>query len=104
MPDVEDIKMFRKLALSLVFFCFASFSIKAQTPAPIVVQAANQNAPVNKPAPVAPVVVPNDSSLKTLGEIKAANEAILSKQAATLEQLDEMQKAAEQLRIYSKRG
>lgn len=36
--------------------------------------------------------------------MKAANEEMLRKQEATLQQLDEIQKAAEQLKIFSKRG
>jgi hypothetical protein len=44
------------------------------------------------------------SALKMLQEIKAANEETLRKQAATLEQLDVLEKEAEQLKIYTKRG
>jgi hypothetical protein len=36
--------------------------------------------------------------------MKAANEETIRKQAATLEQLDELAKAADQLRIYAKRS
>lgn len=39
-----------------------------------------------------------------LEEMKAANEETLRKQAATLEQLDELEKTADQLRVYTKRG
>jgi hypothetical protein len=42
--------------------------------------------------------------LKALQEMKAANDEILRKQAATLQQLDEMEKAAEQIKVYSKRS
>jgi hypothetical protein len=42
--------------------------------------------------------------LKMLQEMKAANEETLRQQAATLEQLDELEKAAEQIKVYSKRG
>jgi hypothetical protein len=42
--------------------------------------------------------------LKSLLEMKAANEATLQKQAATLQQLDEIEKAADQIKVYSKRG
>ncbi len=78
----------------------------AQTPIPIVVQAANA-----APAPAAPAVAQTPAAdpaiaavLKTLKDLRAANEEVLRKQAATLQQLDELQKAAEQLKIYSKRG
>ena len=36
--------------------------------------------------------------------IKAANDEILKQQTATLEKLDELEKAANEIRIYSKRG
>jgi hypothetical protein len=36
--------------------------------------------------------------------MKTANDEILKRQAATLLQLEEMEKAAEQIKIYSKRG
>jgi len=43
-------------------------------------------------------------NIKQLQELKAQNDQILKQQQAALEALDEMQKEAEQLRIYSKRG
>jgi hypothetical protein len=36
--------------------------------------------------------------------MKAINDEILAQQKATLEKLDEMEKAANEIRIYSKRG
>jgi hypothetical protein len=39
-----------------------------------------------------------------LQQMKVANEDILKKQEATLQRLDEIQKAAEQLKVFSKRG
>ena len=43
-------------------------------------------------------------NIKQLQELKAQNDEILKQQQAALEGLDELQKEAEQLRIYSKRG
>ena len=43
-------------------------------------------------------------NIKQLQELKVQNDEILKQQQAALEALDEMQKEAEQLRIYSKRG
>ena len=43
-------------------------------------------------------------NIKQLQELKAQNDEVLKQQQAALESLDEMQKEAEQLRIYSKRG
>lgn len=50
------------------------------------------------PAPVA------KTPEQILTEAKAANAALLEKQKATLERLDALQKEAEQLRIFTKRG
>ena len=43
-------------------------------------------------------------TLKALQAMKAANEEILKQQIATLEKLDEIEKAANEIRIYTKRG
>ena len=71
------------------------------TPVQIVVQAAPA------PAAPAPASVPAGGSLdavKALQQAKAANAETLKKQEATLAQLDELLKAAEQLKIFSKRS
>lgn len=52
----------------------------------------------------APAVDNSPSVIKALQEMKAANDQILQKQAAALQQLEDMEKAAEQIKIYSKRG
>ena len=44
------------------------------------------------------------ASIKELQELKARNDEILKDQQVALDQLDELQKEAEQLRIFSKRG
>ena len=89
------------VALSAVLFTGAS--AQQPTPPPVVVQAATA-------APTAtPAATPGASdaavtaAMKALEEVKAANEATLKKQEAMLQQLDELQKAAEQLKIFSKR-
>ena len=82
---------------------------KAQQPASqqIVIQAANA-APALAPARTAVVAADKSSSLRTalkaLQQTKAANDETLKKQEAMLGQLDELQKAAEQLKIFAKRG
>jgi hypothetical protein len=43
-------------------------------------------------------------AIKLLEQIKAANDEVLAKQKAALERLDELQDAADQLRIFVKRG
>jgi exo-beta-1,3-glucanase (GH17 family) len=102
--------MFRKSTFVLVAIAALSLPARAQSPMPIVVQAAN--APTSAPAATGQAIAPQPASsaasaeaiLKTLLELKAANEEILRKQAATLSQLEEMEKAADQIKIYTKRG
>lgn len=88
-----------------IFATMSIFVARAQSPAPIVVQAAT---PAQVTATVPPTPVQDSASaqnaIKTLEEMKAKNAEILSKQEATLQQLDELQQAAEQLKIFSKRG
>ncbi|MDB6148076.1 MAG: hypothetical protein JWO45_1740 [Spartobacteria bacterium] len=80
---------------------------QGQQPTPmIIVQAANA-APSGTPVVAAP---PNaetgsaiDAATKALEQVKAVNEETLKKQETVLQQLDELQKAAEQLKIFSKR-
>jgi len=67
--------------------------------------------PAQVAAEVTPVPAPGrysgvsaELSLKFLQEMKAANDATLKAQAAELAVLDELQKAAEELKIFSKRG
>ena len=73
---------------------------RAQTPAPVIVQSA---APAAAPAAQAPAAG-NAAALQLLDALKAANAETLKKQEATLLQLDELQKAADQIKIYTKRG
>ena len=72
--------------------------LRSQTPTMVVVPAA----PV--PVPARDSGVSSGSVLKFLQEMKAANDATLKAQAAQLSALDELQKAAEELKIFSKRG
>jgi hypothetical protein len=93
-------KAYLVLALAAVMLA----TLRAQSPAPIVVQAMTpESANVARVAP-APTTSTSDATLKLLQEIKAANAAVLSKQVETLQQLDELEKAADQIKIYSKRG
>ena len=94
----------RAITLSLLgIFALAGF-LTAQSPKTVIVQAAT---PVVTSSHE-PVAFDNSASLqaalKMLREIRAANEQTLQKQAAMLEQLDELAKAADQLKIFSKRG
>ena len=82
---------------ALSVLTFASNFAQSPTPA----------APV-KQEPVSTVSdaekVSTQTTLKSLRELKETNEQLLKKQQATLDALDELQKAADQLKIFSKRG
>jgi hypothetical protein len=47
---------------------------------------------------------PNKPPLTILQELKAANKALIEKQQATLQKLDELEKNASQLKIIGKRS
>ena len=74
----------------------------AQTsePTPLVIP----TQPTTAPADAAKEQAELAANIKELQELKAQNEEILKQQQAALDTLDELQKDAEQLRIYSKRG
>lgn len=76
----------------------------AQTPMPVVVPAMTPAKTAQKPVTAAVTTTATQTLLKALQAMKAANDEILKQQAATLEKLDEMEKAAQEIRIYSKRG
>ena len=99
--------MWLTILISLLFLGVAG----AQSPAPIVVQAANATntattatSASSKPASATVDVQSIPDAIKQLEQIKAANEEVLAKQKAALEKLDELQDAADQLRIFAKRG
>jgi hypothetical protein len=81
------------------------FTASAQSPQPIVVQAATPP-PVAPAAATAPVrdAGSTGESVKLLQEMKAANAETIKKQQAVLDQLDEVQKAAEQIKIFAHRS
>ena len=94
----------RTTILSILVASTFTGLLLAQSPQPGVVQAVT---PATAPAraPVAPESTQAlQGALKELQELKAANAETLRKQAATLAQLDELEKTAEQIKIWSKRG
>ncbi|MBA3651849.1 MAG: hypothetical protein H0W66_10325 [Chthoniobacterales bacterium] len=75
-----------------------------QTPAPIIIQAATP-VPAVAPKPItAEEETKTQSTLQLLEQILATNAATIKKQEAALATLDELQKAAEEIKIFSKRG
>ncbi len=93
-----------RIVISLFITFALAYTLSAQ--APMIVQAAT---PAVKSAAVPAAVAPEKSdslqtALKMLQAVKAANEETLHKQAATLEQLEQLEKEAEQLKVFTKRG
>ena len=90
----------------LTLLCSAWLSaVYAQSPAPVVVvPAANQAAPAATNGNLPATSDSAAEAIKLLEQMKAANGETLKKQEETLQRLDELQKAVEQLKIYSKRG
>jgi hypothetical protein len=76
-------------------------------PPMVIVQAASPAPATTTAATVTTSTSDSNSSasvLKLLQEMKAVNAETLKKQEAVLQQLDELQKAAEQMKAFSKRG
>ncbi|PYK66671.1 MAG: hypothetical protein DME45_12050 [Verrucomicrobia bacterium] len=94
-------QILRIFIISAGMFAFAAFGV-AQTsePTPPTLSA--------QPPPAAASAAKEEAELAAniseLQELKAQNQEILKEQQAALDQLDDLQKEAEQLRIYSKRG
>jgi hypothetical protein len=95
----------RQIFWTSIFVATSIFVMRAQSPAPIVVQAASPATTSSTPPP-APVQSSSSvqAAIKEVEQMKAKNDEILKRQEAALQQLDEMQQAAEELKIFSKRG
>lgn len=76
----------------------------AQTPMPVIVPAMTPATTAQSPVTAAVTTASMQTTLKALQAIKAANDEILKQQAATLQKLEEMEKTAQEIRIYTKRG
>ena len=80
----------------------------AQSPTPVIVQPANTTAAVTststKTAATGADAQSIPAAIKLLEQIKAGNDEVLAKQKEALQKLEELQDAADQLRIFAKRG
>jgi hypothetical protein len=82
----------KRFFLISILAAIAIFAGHGQSPGPATAPAA---AFVSDSLPVA---------LKQLQEMKTANEELLKKQQAALQQLEELQKAADEIKIFGKRS
>jgi len=99
------------LPLTILFAAVTSLgsTAKAQSPTPIIVQAANAPATTATSTSAKAAASATDAqsiltAIKQLEQIKAANDEVLAKQKAALQRLDELKEAADQLQIFAKRG
>lgn len=104
--------MNRRIFCMSILAAVSIFAAKAQSPVPIIVPAISPAASAADGSEPQKGNVPNavqttesfQAAIKMLQQTKAANDEMLKKQEATLQQLDELEKAADQLKIFSKRG
>lgn len=88
----------------LILLAFAAISFVANGQTPVVVQSADTTTPAQT-VPASPAVDADTAGiLKMLQEMKAQNADTLKKQEIALDLLDQLQKEAEQIRIFSKRN
>lgn len=94
------------------FFCVLALGllaiglVHAQAPAQVIIQAetpAPANAVTRAPASSASAT-DSITMVQLLQDMQATNAETIKKQEAALEALDELQRAADQLKIFSKRG
>ena len=100
---MHALKISSALLLAAASFWVAQLKAQQPTPPIVVVQPATTT---SAPAAPAAAATPSDAvanAIKLLEQVKAANDTTLKKQEAMLQQLDELQKAAEQLKVFSKR-
>ena len=90
--------------LTCVVTTLFATTLTGQQPTPMIVVQPAGAAPTPAPAGAASSAASAvAAAIKTLEQVKAANQATLKKQEAMLQQLDELQKEAEQLKVFSKR-
>jgi hypothetical protein len=91
-------------ATVLIFLATAAMAFgQAPSPMPIIVPAMTPATVVKTPA-AENAAGSAQTALKAMQAMKAANEEILKQQAATLAKLDEIEKAAQEIRIFTKRS
>ena len=94
----------RVLILSLLAAVSLASASDAQSPMPVIVPAMTPATAAKGPAAPANVAGSTQAALNALQAMKAANDEVLKQQAATLLKLDEMEKAANEIRIHTKRS
>jgi hypothetical protein len=94
----------RVIALSVFAILGLASVMPAQSPMPVIIPAVTPVVASSRASAVSENSASLQAALKALREMKAANEQTVGKHAATLGQLDELQKAADQIRIFTSRN
>jgi hypothetical protein len=95
----------RATVLGLLAIVALGGAVSGQSPMPVIVPAMTPATATTAPATTTSREEGSiQAAMKLLEQIKAANEETLKKQAATLQQLDELEKAADQIKVYTKRS
>ena len=96
----------RTKILVFLLFLIAFVTVNAQSPTPIIVQAATAPAVTSAASKMTGAVDTQSipAAIVLLEQVKAGNDEVLAKQKAALEKLDERREAADQVRIFAKRG
>lgn len=97
----------RLVFLLLVLGLISVDAIRGQSPAPVIIMQPATPAPAVAAKPANATSAASDDQaaiLQQLQQMQSDNAATMKKQEAALATLDELQKAAEELKIFSKRG
>ena len=88
---------------AVIFSALSLLSSRGQTSVPTILQAAAPTPAVVAKSPAAPEI-DLKTALQLLQDMQATNAATIKKQEAALAALDELEQAANELKIFSKRG
>jgi len=94
----------RVIVISLLAISAAGLALAQSSKTIVVAPATPAAASAQAPAAIVDNSSAMQGALHMLQEMKATNDETLRKQAAMLQQLDELEQAADQLKIYAKRG
>ena len=94
----------RAIILSLLAAVSLVSMSDAQSPTPLIVPAMTPATTAKSAATAENAANSTQAVLKALQAMKTANDELLRQQAATLQKLDEIEKAANEIRIYTKRS
>lgn len=95
-----------RIIITLLTLSIAAATTNAQAPGPVVVQASGPTATASTAGAAAESEdgASKADLLQSLQQLKAANDEIVKRQLATLEQLEEIEKAAAEIKIFAGRS